>query len=349
MVCECPGVLELDFIKKWERVFCELGLTGVSRVGVANVIKLSRRLGVNPDGFVSNFKALKDLGVSDATICSILEESPRAVVSIQDSEIYDKVDFLEGIGIRMNGIDRILYTFPQILGLALDGRLKQLLSEFRHLGFGEDLVRKEIIREPRILSMELGELSRCMDLLWSLRCREVIRQKIFDEGAFRAGFKVKLRVDCLCRHGLVHRDAFSILWKEPRVILYEIEEIERKIEFLLNKMNYGIESIVDVPEYLGANFEKQIVPRYNVIEYLRSRGGLGDPVHLRELIKLSRLRFYNLYVKPYPDCEKLYGRFSEDEAKSVHPVGLWKLFKPQKFPMSENDVNNMRSFMESLG
>ncbi|PKI47716.1 hypothetical protein CRG98_031849 [Punica granatum] len=197
--------------------------------------------------------------------------------------------------------------------------------------------------------MELGELSRCLDLLWSLRCREAVRRKIFDEGAFRAGFEVKLRVDCLCGHGLIRRDAFRVLWKEPRLILYEIEDIEGKIEFLLNTMKYGIESLVDVPEYLGMNFKKQIIPRYSVIEYLRSRGGLGDPIQLRDLVKLSRLRFYNLYVKPYPECEKLYGRFSADKVKSRHPVGLWKLLKPQKFPESKGDVRNMRSFMESLG
>lgn len=348
MVYECPAVLELDFIKTWEGVFCNLGLPGVSSVGIANVIKISRRSGVNPDGFVSNFEALKDFGVSDATFCRILEDFPRAVLTIKGSEIYDKVDFLEGIGIRRNGIDRVLYTFPGILGLA-EGRLNRLLIEFKHLGFGDELVGKEIVREPRILSMEPGELSRCMDLLWSLRCREAIKWKIFDEGALRAGFKVKLRVDCLCRHGLIRRDAFTVLWKEPRVILYEIEEIERKIDFLVRTMKYGIESLVDVPEYLGVNFEKQIVPRYSVIKYLRSIDGLGDAVHLRELIKFSRLRFYNLYVKPYPECQRLYGRFSAHKDKSGHPAGLWKLFKPQKFPMSEDELRDIRFFMESLG
>ncbi|KAK4750765.1 hypothetical protein SAY87_004247 [Trapa incisa] len=349
MLFECPAVLELDFIKKWQGIFCDLALPDVSPVGIANMIMISKRLEVKPDGFLRNFQALKCLGVGEATVCRILEECPRAILTVKDREIYGKVDFLEGIGVQRNRIDWILYSFPGILGLDLEGRLKQLLIEFKQLGLGEDLIRKEITREPRILSMELGELSRCMNFLWSLRCREAIRWKIFDKGALQAGFQVKIRVDCLCRYGLIHRDAFTVLWKEPRVILYEMEEIERKIEFLINRMKYDIESLVDVPEYLGVNFEKQIVPRYSVIEYLRSIDGLGDPIHLRELVKFSRLRFYNFYVKPYPECEKLYGRFSVRKDKRGHPVGLWKLFKPQKFPMSEEELRDMRSFMESLG
>ena len=47
----------------------------------------------------------------------------------------------------------------------------------------------------------------------------------------------------------------------------------------------------------------------------------------------SRLRFYNLYVKLYLECEKIYGRLKGcgGEVRRKHPVGLWKLFKSEKF------------------
>ncbi|KAF9619802.1 hypothetical protein IFM89_009324 [Coptis chinensis] len=132
--------------------------------------------------------------------------------------------------------------------------------------------------------MEVGELSRCLELLKGLKCRVPIEEKILEKGHFRAGFEVKRRVDCLCKHGMILREAFKI------------------------------------------------VLRHNVLEYLRSKGGLGCEVGLRGMIKPSRLRFYNLYVKPYPECEEIFGRFSKDkELRPRHPVGLWKLFKPPKW------------------
>ena len=115
-------------------------------------------------------------------------------------------------------------------------------------------------------------------------------------------------------------------------------------------MKFDVLCLVDVPEYLGVNFEKQIVPRSNVIAYLRSKVGLGRRlgwVGLKPFINLSRLRFYNLYVKPYPECEKMFGRFAGDiEDENQHPVGMWKLFKPKKCPESKEDLKNMKSFME---
>ncbi|KAK7843070.1 transcription termination factor mterf15 [Quercus suber] len=269
---------------------------------------------------------------------------------MNEKEMHRRIEFLMVIGIPRNELDRVFRSFPSILRFGVEDRLKPLLSEFGGLGFSEDLIRKEIVREPRILGMELGELSRCLELLRTLNCREPIKEKIFIKGAFRAGFEVKLRVDCLCKHGLIRREAFKVLWKEPRFIIYEIEDIEKKIEFLMHRMKFNVGCLVDVPEYLGVNFEKQIVPRYNVIEYLRGKGGLGFKLQLKDLIKPSRLRFYNLYVKPYPECEKMFGRFSGSvEVKSQHPVGLWKLFQPQQHSDSKEDVINMKCFMESLG
>ncbi|KAF5477196.1 hypothetical protein F2P56_003863 [Juglans regia] len=348
LISDCPGVLEFEFLKKWEMDFLGLDFLSASPLIIRNVLELARRFQLDPDGFARSVKILRSLGFSDDTVSRVLEGFPR-IIMMNERETRDRILFFMGLGLSRNEIDRLFCLFPSVLRFGVEDRLKPLLFEFRDLGFSENLVRKEIVREPRILSMELGELSRCLELLKTLKCREPIERKIFTEGAFRAGFDVKLKIDCLCKHGLTRREAFKVLWKEPRLILYGIEDIEKKIEFLVNRMKFNIGCLVDVPNYLGVNFEKQIVPRYNVIKYLRANGGLHFEVGLRDLIKPSRLRFYNLYVRPYPECEKMYGRLSGDvEVKSRHPVGLWKLFKPQRHSESKEEVKNMKCFMELL-
>ena len=349
LISDCPGVLEFEFLTKWEMGLSEFGFSGASPMMITNVLELARRFQLDPDGFSRSVKVLRGFGVTDGTVSRVLEGFPR-VIMMNEKEMHRRIEFLMVIGIPRNELDRVFRSFPSVLRFGVEDRLKPLLSEFGGLGFSEDLIRKEIVGQPRILGMELGELSRCLELLRTLKCREPIKEKIFIKGAFRAGFEVKLRVDCLCKHGLIRREAFKVLWKEPRLIIYEIEDIEKKIEFLMHRMKFNVGCLVDVPEYLGVNFEKQIVPRHNVIEYLREKGGLGFELGLKDLIKPSRLRFYNLYVKPYPECEKMFGRFSGGvEVKSQHPVGLWKLFKPQLHSDSKEDVINMKCFMESLG
>lgn len=349
LICDCPGVLDFEFLKKWEMGFSNLGLLSASPLMIKSVLEQSKRFQIDPDGVCKSVEAFRGLGFNDGTVSRVLEGC-AGVILMNEREIQRRLEFLVGFGIPRDGIDRVLCSFPGVIGFGVEDRLKPLLCEFKDCGFSEDVIRREIIKEPRVLGMELGEFPRCLEWLRTLKCRKPIKEKIFNDGEFRAGFEVKLRVDCLCKHGLIRREAFEALWKEPRSIIYKVEDIERKIEFLIHTLKFNIRCLVEVPEYLGVNFEKQIIPRYNVIEHLRSKGGLGCEVGLKGLIKPSRLRFYNLYVKPYPDCEKIFGRFSGDgKVRNQHPAGLWKLFKPPSYPESKDDVMNTKSFMESLG
>ncbi|KVH94968.1 Mitochodrial transcription termination factor-related protein [Cynara cardunculus var. scolymus] len=163
-------------------------------------------------------------------------------------------------------------------------------SEFTGMGFTPNEIREEIIRNPKILGSEVGEMSKCLRMLNSLKCRVPIKENLFSEGAFMASYEVKSRIDCLHKHGLLYRDAFSVLWREPRAILYDLKEIDLKMEFLTNTMKFDVLSLDEVPEYLGVHFEKQIVPRYNVIEHLRSKGGIGDEIGLRRMIMINILK-----------------------------------------------------------
>lgn len=350
MAIDCPAVLDLEFLKKWEVSLSLIELPNVSVSMIRSMLVLSKRFQLDPSIFRRNVDLLKRFGFSDAAVTRVLEDYPE-IVFTNEEEILRTIEFLIGIGIRRDEINRIICSIPRVLGFRADGRLKSLICEFNDLGFDQNVIAREIVREPRILATELGEVSRCLELLRNLKCRNSIKEKIFRDGALRAAFEVKKRVDCLCKHGLIRTGAFKLLWKEPRLVTYEIENIEKKIDFLIHKMKFGVDSLIDVPEYLGINFEKQIVPRFNVIEYLESKGWLGSQVGLREIIKPSRLRFYNLFVKPYPECGKMFGKFAGDnktESPSRHPFGLWKVFKPQKHPESKEDTENMKSFMKSL-
>ena len=348
LVCGCPAVLDLGFLKKWQVGIRSLGSLGSSPKVGRSLLEFSKRFHIDPDEFSRCVTVLKGLGFSDGTIGRVLEEFPR-VVMMSEQELQKRMDFWSLVGIHRETVDKLYSSFPGVLGYAVENRLKPLLDEFLDMGFDWRLVKQEMVKEPRILSLELGELRTCLELLKKLKCRVSIKEEIFSRGEFQAGLAVKLRVDRLHRYGFTRRDALSILKREPRAIIYDIEDIEKKIDFLLQRMKFDIDSLVDVPEYLGVHFDKQITPRHNVIEYLRSKGGLGFEVGLRDIIKPSRLKFYNFYVKPYPECEKMFGRFSDYvETKPRHPAGLWKVFKPSKYPESQEDLKNIKSFMEEM-
>ncbi|GAB2248703.1 hypothetical protein Droror1_Dr00012062 [Drosera rotundifolia] len=349
MLSRCPGALDHEFLKKWEEGGLDLGFSDNSPSMIMSVLEFSRRYEKEPNDYRVCVDVLNDLGLSDRTIVRVLEEFPRAL-SMKERELRKRVNFLASNGLHIDEVNHVNSKFPGLLGFGVEDRLKPLLDEFAMLGFSMREASQEIVRVPRILGMELGEFPLCIEFVKKLKCRVPIKEKILDNGQFGAGYAVKIRIDCLCDHGLTRRDALSILRREPRIIRYDIAEIVKKVEFLTKTMKTDVSCLVEVPEYLGVNFEKQIVPRYDVIEYLRSVGGLGFHMRLTDLIKPSRLKFHNLYVKPYPECEKIFRRHSEDAKANMsrHPTGLWKLMKPPEHHKSKDDYKNIRSFMESL-
>ncbi|PHT39174.1 hypothetical protein CQW23_22747 [Capsicum baccatum] len=342
MINSCPRVLEYDAIRKWEG-----GIRGLeegsnlSSLAIRNILEVSVKFELDYDCVLGSLKCLKDLGVSAITLNKVLETHPMVTTMCAD-KIHDSFEFaIDAFGVGNIEFDHILRIYPGVLAFGIQNKFKRLLDEFKVLGFNKEVIKKQLLRDPRILALEVGELSRCLELLKSLKCRESYKKDIFHDGDFKAGYEVKLRVDCLRNHGITLRDAYGVLWKQPRVILYHVEDVEKKIEFLVHVMKIDIQYLVEVPECLGMNFEEHILPRFKVIDHLRSIG-LGDSRF--KLIKPSRMKFYNLYVKPYPECEAMYGRFARNtEVRRQHPAGMWKLSKPPNNPKSREDIMNIKS------
>nr|ABA98287.1 expressed protein [Oryza sativa Japonica Group] len=228
-------------------------------------------------------------------------------------------------------------------------RHRQLRDELRGLRLGEREIRAALASDAEglLLSMSPGEPTRLVGLVRDeLRCRAAVRDRVLAGGALAAAVAARRRVELLHARGLTRRDALRVLAAEPRAILYGLEDVERKVDFLVSRMGFEIGWLVEFPEFLGVNLERRIVPRHNVVEHLRSIGGLGDPIEMKHYVRFSRQRFYNMFVKPYPECERIFGGIVREKGKEVrrwrHPVGLWKLFKPVKYESTEEDVNNMK-------
>lgn len=333
---------------------------GLSNVASASTIQMilaqSARFKIEPENFILSSRQMTSAGFSAGTVIRVFEALPAAFMS-DAVDVGRRVEFLKKTaGIKkQEEINRICYSYPEFLAINIDGTLRPLFSEFSDLGFDRIEVRNLLTREPRfLLGMQHGELSRCVNLLEGLKCRTPIKERVLARGRLCAAINIKIRIDLLCSHGLIRRDALKILHIEPRSILYSPEDLEKKIQFLLQKLGFSIDHLVEFPDYLGVNLEKQIIPRLQVVELLKSKGALEMAVELKHFVRLSRRKFYNFFVKPYPDCEEIFGgvmrdvSVNDEEMKLKHPTGLWKLFKPQKYSDSEDDLKNLKQFMETL-
>ncbi|RCV19152.1 hypothetical protein SETIT_3G361500v2 [Setaria italica] len=231
-------------------------------------------------------------------------------------------------------------------------RLGRLLEELAGLRLTGAEIKAALASDPEgLLSMDPGEPSRLLEFLRDIRCRKAVKEQVLAHGALRATVAARRRVELLHARGLTRPDALRVLAAEPRVMLYSIEDVERKVEFLVSTMGFEVRWLVQYPEFLGVNLDNWIIPRHNVVEHLKSVGGLGDPVEMKHYVRFSRRRFYNMFVKPYPECERIFGglvREKEEMVRRRHPTGFWKLFTPAKHEKTQEEVMNMKLLVGSL-
>lgn len=350
----CPSVLNIDYLNQWRPLFSSLqkypnrasiigkllnycAKFGLDPVGPQNYEEnvkflLDHRIGSSYIGrclekcpllFFLNkqidlepkIKVLRDGGVRIATIYHVLRKYLN-FVTYRTPSLALKIDYLKSIGLTGEDIDQVYSTFPALLAHSVEDKLKPLVTELESLGFTGHHLVKTIVYNPYVFSMKVGgELSRCVSLLKNLKCRKPLQDKIFKEGIITGSRRVKARLEYLTKQGLSHREAFKLLEKEPRIIMYDLQSIEEKVNFLTSDMGFSVRNLIEVPEYLGVNFHKQVLPRYKVIANLRSKGGLGVEVTLKTMMKLTRNQFYNKYVRPYPDCEKIFGNCIKEKEK----------------------------------
>ncbi|XP_078433238.1 mitochondrial transcription termination factor family protein [Wolffia australiana] len=344
IVCAVPGFTSLvtgapvRVFSRTSRAFSVLGFPEpLWRSG--NDLELARR----------TCRDLREAGFEDETIARVLEEYPYARMDLPEIKL--RIDLLRKLGLSKEEINRVVWSFPGLLTISLEQRLKPLLNNLRKINPSGDELRPILRDNPRLLlSMDVGELPRYVELLANLKCRPAIKNRVLRGGHVVAGIRVKRRVDLLCRHGLTRRDALEVLRREPRAMLYDMADLEKKIDFLVRVLELGAEWLTNVPEFLGVNLEKRVIPRYNAIEHLKSKKNalVGFPIDLGILVKMCRNKFRNMFLRPYPDCEEMLFLRPNPNKPKKHLNGLWNLFKPPEYPKTRDDLRNMRLFMEPL-
>ncbi|GLJ27303.1 hypothetical protein SUGI_0535890 [Cryptomeria japonica] len=364
LLYSCPYILKSEYLNQWHSLFSALHKYPNRASIIEKLLKYCVRFGlepIGPENYKENIKFLSDNRIRSSSIGSCLEKCPLLFClnrytdlepkiqvltdcGVRKETVYHilrkylnfltyratslslKIEYLKSIGLGREDMDQVFGNFPALLAHSIEDKLKPIVTELQSLGIRDQLLAKTIVDDPSVFSMRSGgELSRCVALLKNLKGRKAIQDRIFQQGLIKGCRLVKSRVEFLTKHGLSHREVLKLLEKEPRIILYDLHSIEEKVNFLTNDMGFPIRNLLSVPNFLGVNFQKQILPRHRVIAYLRSTGSLGVDVNLKEMMKLTRIQFYNKYVRPYPDCEKIFVNCTNEDKK---PTTKWKRKQP---------------------
>ncbi|KAM7472608.1 hypothetical protein LguiA_010791 [Lonicera macranthoides] len=191
-----------------------------------------------------------------------------------------------------------------------------LLSEGANL----TTVAKELLKQPRTLMMNPDKIVKAVETVKQLGLDPSARKFLVAVRVIRSmsDSTWDMKVQMFKSFGWSEEEITSAFKRYPAVFACSEEKIRTLMDFYLNTVNLNPDVIISYPMLLNYGLSTRILPRYNVMKVLKSKGLLDKDRKLRYLLKLSEEKFVTSLVDKHldevPNLMELYcGNISVDE------------------------------------
>ncbi|CAN6453716.1 unnamed protein product [Victoria cruziana] len=253
-------------------------------------------------------------------ITNILFEFPEVAVGNFVKNFWQGIHFLNEIEMKREDMAKIVHSHPQLLGSCCFKKSYVLLSE---LNVGKKRLCTIVLEDPNQLRQWVK--GRKVRPLPGTGVEEKARhQKI--EFLLRLGFpdnsdemakafrrfrgrgdELQERFDCLVKAGMDCQDVVKMIKLSPPVLNQSSDVIMRKIDILVNSLNYPLQTIVAFPSLLCYDPER-IKLRVSMYNWLTERGFARPMMSLSTILACSDARFVKHFVHVHPQGSQIWER-----------------------------------------
>lgn len=94
-------------------------------------------------------------------------------------------------------------------------------------------------------------------------------------------------------------DAISAFMRAPECVSLSEKKIQASMDYFVKELGYSPSYVVSYPKLLTYSLEKRIIPRFNVLRILKSKGLQKRNIGLHSVVSLSEKRFSEKFLHPH--------------------------------------------------
>ncbi|XP_042390242.1 transcription termination factor MTERF15, mitochondrial-like isoform X2 [Zingiber officinale] len=278
-------------------------------LSAAEASKVSRSLSdlkssKKPDYF---FNFLKSQGFTDSHIKRIINVNPRSVCVKVEPKFRSWLD----AGISQSDLVEIITSYPRILHYSIRSVVssveKRILPNLKFLmdvcGISEEKASRAMRSRPELLAKKLDSLQTLVRRADELG---VPRQSpmyplllIVLYGIDKEKFEAKSKF--FKSLGWSESDFFTAVRTTPTLLTISQPYLQRKMEFFVKEVGYSPSFITQRPLILLFSLDKRVIPRFQVLELLKSENLWTAKGNFFYYMKLSDKKFIEKFVIPYKE------------------------------------------------
>ncbi|KAG6577264.1 Transcription termination factor MTERF15, mitochondrial, partial [Cucurbita argyrosperma subsp. sororia] len=231
----------------------------------------------------SVYKYLSELGFSKAHIQSTIRLAPQIAFSNIERTLKPKIEFFQNLGLVGSDLGRFISKHSTLLTLSLEKRLMPSVEILKSV-FPKDECNSDLL-----------QLRDC----WFSTLYVTEEATYTFCSVSNATFKKK--VELICSFGITEKECMRMFTSAPGLIRTSVGKLKRGLEFFMNEAEVSRSDIVCKPTCLMHAMQGRVLPRYRVLQVVKSKRLLEKHPQLLDILGMSEEDFLDKFVHRFPD------------------------------------------------
>jgi len=240
---------------------------------------------------------LKGCGLTTpAQIRLVVLGNPHIFFHRAERNLKPKLSFL-GTFMKKEDIAKLMSISPDIFNFS-EGRHKSAISLLQNLGIEGEALSELLARQPRLLTTSeekvIESFKQAEDLgfkkgskMFAIALRSILG--LGEENLNR-------RRQFLISLGFSENEVSDLCRKRPSILCQNEEKVKRNVDFVVNIVGLPLADLVKYPNLFGYRVETRMIPRYRVMEALKSMHVQVPKKKEASIFMLTEKRFLENYV-----------------------------------------------------
>ncbi|KAL5753731.1 hypothetical protein ACOSP7_021951 [Xanthoceras sorbifolium] len=213
---------------------------------------------------------LKKILVDDKNnqyLIRVLNRCSYLITKNPEGRLLSNIAFLESCGIVGSHLSMLLKNQPRIFVME-ESKLRGLVSRVLDMGFSSDSTR----------------------FVHGLRLVSCLSEEAFER-----------KMELFRSFGFTKDEAMEMFRRLPAMFNKSEEQLKLRLDFFLNKTELNKEALIREPCCLTYSLGERVIPRYKVMQILKSKRLLEDDPSFVRVLTLSEEKFSEKYVERFRD------------------------------------------------
>jgi len=223
--------------------------------------------------------------------------NPQLLFYRSERNVKSKLSFLRTFMLEED-ISKLVSNYALIFNSRED-KLKSATSLLQRLGVEGKALSHLVVRQPLLMRTSEEKVMESFKQAETLGFKKGSKLFAVAMRAFLGLGKEKLerKLHCLSGLGFSNEHISELSRREPRILGLSEEKLKRNVDFVVNSAGLSLADLLKYPQLFSLSLEKRIIPRYRVIEALKSIQvqEVKRETTLRDMVQLTEKNFLDIY------------------------------------------------------